>query len=113
MSTVTLTEADNGRSVQAHPSDEIVLRLPENATTGYRWHVDRAEGILEQEEDDYERPPGWDEPGPDVQIGRGGVRRFRFRVCAPGTSRLELKHWQEWDERSVTERFAVDIEVTD
>jgi inhibitor of cysteine peptidase len=98
-----LTLADQAKSIEAREGDEIVLRLPENPTTGYRWHIDRADGVIEQVADSYT-------PDPNMQFGSGGVREFRFRGKASGTARLELKLWQEWEgESSVRERFAADI----
>lgn len=111
MAAVTLTNANNGASIEARLGDEIVLRLPENATTGYRWHIDQADGLAEQKiaEQQVESFP----PDPNPQFGRGGVREFRFRASGPGTARLELKRWREWEgESSVVERFTVDINLT-
>lgn len=106
MTTVTLTNADSGKSIEARPADEIVVRLGENPTTGYRWQVDRADGPLEQVSDAYS-------PDPDMQFGSGGTREFRFRASGPGDARLELKHWQAWEgEPSVMERFAADVRIT-
>lgn len=110
MSTVTLTDDDNRKEVEIQQGDEIVLRLPENPTTGYRWHIDRANSILVQEGDSYVPVPP---PDPEISFGRGGVREFRFRGTAPGTARLDLKLWQEWEgEGSVTERFGVGIRIS-
>ena len=110
MPTITLTNADNGRTIEAREGDEIVLQLPENPTTGYRWHVDRVEGALEPEAESRLPEAAPSPPDPNVQFGRGGVRELRFRAVAPGTARLELKHWQAWEgERSVVERFALDV----
>ncbi|MBA3276782.1 MAG: protease inhibitor I42 family protein [Chloroflexia bacterium] len=107
MSTLPLTKDDNGRTVESRQGDEIVLRLPENATTGYRWHIDRADEQFEQTADSYH-------PEPELRFGSGGVREFRFRARAAGTARLELKHWQAWEgEGSVTDRFAVEIQIVD
>lgn len=105
MATLALAKDDNGGTFESGQGDEIVLRLPENATTGYRWYVDRADESLEQMADSYQ-------PDPDVRIGSGGVREFRFRARAAGAAKLELKHWQAWEgESSVTERFAVEIQI--
>ena len=106
MSTVTLSNADHGRSIPVQTGDETVVRLPENPTTGYRWFVERIDGPITLESDSYTASP-------PVAIGSGGMRELRFRATAPGAARLELKHWQEWEgDSSVTERFAVDIDVT-
>ncbi len=106
MATVILSSADDGRSIGAHPGDEIVLRLAENPTTGYRWQVERVEGPLEQGGDSYL-------PDPNMQFGSGGVRELHFKCCDEGRARLELKHWQAWEgESSVVERFAVDLTLS-
>lgn len=106
MSTVTITNSDNGHVVEARKGDMIVLRLPENPTTGFRWQLDRVPGTLELMDDSYQ-------PDPDMQFGSGGVRTFRFRSLETGTGRAELKHWQEWEgDRSTTDRFTVEIQVT-
>lgn len=110
MAVVTLTDADNGKLIEARLGDEIDLGLPENATTGYRWHIDRADGLAEQGIAGQQVSP---DPGPNPVFGRGGIREFRFKVIGPATARLELKRWREWEgESSVVERFAVDIKLT-
>jgi inhibitor of cysteine peptidase len=101
--TVALTEADAGKSIEVGEGEEIVVVLEENPTTGYRWQVDRTNGILELEGDSYT-------PDPEMRFGSGGKRELRFRRTGPGTGRLELKLWQEWEgESSVTKRFGVEI----
>jgi inhibitor of cysteine peptidase len=82
------------------------VRVPETATTGYRWQVERSEGLV-AEGDSYDL-------GTNMQPGAGGVREFRFRATAPTTTTLELKHWRHWEgESSVTERLSADITVAD
>ena len=109
MAAVSLTKANNGQSVEVRQGDEIILRLPENPTTGYRWHIDRADGL---ETEMSEHTTGSDRPDPNPRLGRGGVREFRFRAKEPGARRLDLKHWREWEgERSVIERFGVAIGI--
>jgi inhibitor of cysteine peptidase len=111
VTTIELTAADDGRSVAATPGDEIVVLLTENATTGYRWHAQVHDDAVALEADGY-RPPSLPEPAQPV-FGRGGQREFRFRVSAPGSAVLELKHWREWEgESSVIERVTVTIEAT-
>ena len=109
MAAVSLTKANNGQSIEVRQGDEIILRLPENPTTGYGWHIDRADG-LSAEMSEYAM--GSDQPDPNRRLGKGGAREFRFRAKEPGARRLDLKHWREWEgERSVTERFGVDIAI--
>ncbi len=89
MTTILLTEADSGRSIAARVGDEIVVELPENPTTGYRWEVVTADG-LEPVADGYlaaEPDPADAEPA----FGRGSLRELRFRVREPGVARLEAE----------------------
>jgi len=109
MAVVSLTRANNGQSIEVRQGDEIILRLPENPTAGYDWHIDRADGLLPELS---EHTTGSDQPDASPRFGKGGVREFRFRAKEPGARRLDLKHWREWEgERSVTERFGVHIEI--
>lgn len=103
MTQITLTERDDGRSVEVRPGDEIVLRLAETPTTGFRWRVDRLADGLEPAGDAFELAP-------NPQFGSGGSRELRFRVARPPRGRLELRHWQEWSgDASITRRFAVEL----
>ena len=109
MSAVVLTKANNGESIKVQFGDEIVLRLPENVTTGYRWHIVRAEGLVE---DETQHPGHSAAPDPNSLIGVGVLREFRFRPSVPGHARLELKYWREWEgDSSVADRFSVDLEI--
>jgi inhibitor of cysteine peptidase len=108
MATIELSQSDDGRTVPARPGDEIVFVLPENATTGYRWHLDVADGILSLLSDGYREAVETNEA--EVQIGRGGLREFRFRVTSHGTARVTLKRWQEWEDESTADmRVALQI----
>jgi inhibitor of cysteine peptidase len=102
---VTLTEADEGREVSVGVGDSIVVVLEENPTTGYRWQIVRANGILELAGDSYE-------PASPMRVGSGGHRELRFRATAAGSAAIELRHLQQWDESSVTARFSVRVRVT-
>ena len=103
--TKTVTAVDNGTTIEVHPGDELVVRLEENPTTGYRWQIDRIDGPLEPAGDSYELSA----PG---MIGGGGSHEFRFRATGPGTADLTLKHLRSWEgDASITQRFAVTVNV--
>ena len=109
MAVVSLTKANNGQSIEVRQGDEIIVRLPENPTTGYGWHIDRADG-LSPETSEYAM--GSDQPDPNPTVGQGRRSGVSIPGQGAGARRLELKHWREWEgERSVTERFGVDIAI--
>ena len=45
MAETLLTDADNGVTVRVAAGDVVVVRLPENPTTGYRWQTSVAPGL--------------------------------------------------------------------
>jgi inhibitor of cysteine peptidase len=92
MGLVQLSEHDNGRRVSAHVGDEIVVRLPENATTGYQWTVNSYS-------DDYLSFEGRN--GADAPVGPPGAggsdAAFRFIATSEGEATIELKLWRGFE----------------
>jgi predicted secreted protein len=86
---VELTEADAGGEHALGVGEEVVLRLPENRTTGYRWQLAVPEGIAVTD-DGYE-PPASAAPG------AGGTRRFRLRPTVAGTHRVTAGLRRSWE----------------
>ncbi len=107
MSQILVSHRDEGRTVQARCGDQIVVRLPENPTTGFQWAVvDVAESALTLENSDYE-------PAPAGGLGGGGVAVHCFRARAAGSGRLRLVLRQEWEPDALAERFEVAVVVRD
>jgi inhibitor of cysteine peptidase len=72
------------RPTVARIGDHVVIRLPENPTTGYRWRVDDVDDrVLTLESSTFEPP---EPPIP----GAGGWRAIHLRAVGPGTARLHL-----------------------
>ena len=104
--TVTLTEADQGRSINLRTGESATIDLPENATTGYRWAVDRADSSLVSVQDGPARP------STSGAIGSGGRRSFIITAIAPGTTELVLKRWRSWEgEGGVVERYRIGLRI--
>ena len=75
---------------QLHIGQQLIVSLPSNPTTGYRWAIqDSAGGVLRS-------------LGPEVYsssdngqlLGSGGQSTWRFEVFAAGTGRLRLTSQQ-------------------
>jgi|SRR3954447_65999 len=97
-----LREQDAGRRCTVRVGDSVTVLLPENPTTGYRWHPDVDAEALAPAEDRYEEP---DEPR-----GGAGTRRLSFTAERPGTTRLHLVKKRAWEE-AVVEDFHVSLDV--
>ncbi len=103
---LTLTRADNGKSIPLHITDLLVLSLDENPTTGFQWAVESSGGGLVQlQASEYTQATG---PG----VGRGGQRKLTFKAQRVGTGQLKLKLWREWQgDDSIAERFALTLQI--
>jgi len=98
---MTLSEQDNGRTVEVNAGDVVTVRLKENPTTGFRWTVESAGGLV-LAGDEYEGGGGG--------MGAAGVRVLQFRSPGAGAHELRLKNRREWEgDSSVTERFNLTI----
>ena len=106
MSTISLTQADKGKTVTVHTGDEIVINLAENPTTGYRWAVDQTDATaLTSQNPTFSATPGG-------AIGGGGTRTFTFTAKQHGTVHLQLKLLRAWQgDSSIIDRFDVTIEI--
>lgn len=102
MTEYSLGPADRDNEVPVRTGDRILLRLPENPTTGYRWSG-QIPGFLRLVRDSNETGEA---------PGAGGVRVLEFEAVAPGRAELRLALAREWEAAgSETDRYLVTVEV--
>jgi inhibitor of cysteine peptidase len=95
----SLTEADNERTVELRVGEGVRLTLPENATTGYRWAIDRLDRDVVEEAGSEAHPSGG-------AIGSAGQVTFDFTAKKAGSSEIALKYWRHFEgEGSIVKRF--------
>src|SRR3954451_533006 len=97
-----LSEQDAGRRCTVRVGDSVTIVLPENPTTGYRWHPDVDTEALAPAEDRYEDP--------GQSRGAAGTRRLTFVARRPGVTRLHLVKERAW-EQTAAEEFEVSLDV--
>jgi len=102
---VTLTASDNGRTVDVREGETLVLRLHENASTGYRWAFDGLDRTcLDVQDGEYVGQAG--------APGSGGQAQWTLVPSKRGIVEIRLRLWRHWEgERSVRERFAVTLKI--
>jgi inhibitor of cysteine peptidase len=107
MSTITLTRADDGGTVDARVGDAVAVRLEENPTTGFKWALEPAgDDVLTPDGSDYVRSP-------NSAVGGGGERVFTFKAAKAGSTTIRLKLWRAWEgEKSTTSTFTVTVRVS-
>ena len=106
MAEKVLTQVDNGTTVDVHGGDRVVIRLPENPTTGYRWAAETVDDrIVSPVSSEFAPPAG-------SGVGAGGAASFAFEARAPGEGSIRLKRWRDWEgESSVRERYTIKLVV--
>jgi len=78
--------------VRLNSGQKLILSLPSNPTTGYRWAIqDSAGGVLKSLGPEVYRNP--EDAG---IVGAAGVSTWRFQAFAAGTGRLRLTYQQPW-----------------
>ena len=101
----SLTNADNGKTIQAHVGDELPIALDANPSTGYGWSVEKIDGtllILKQSHF----------AASSSAIGSGGIQTLTFVAKSVGTANLQLKYWRSFaGDTSITRRFAVTVQI--
>ena len=105
MGTYTITEAEVTRPLTVSPGDEIVARLPENPSTGFRWHAETVPaGVLGAEADEFAVSA--------MQPGAAGTRVLSYRARSPGSARIRLKLWRAWEgDGSIIRSYEVAVAV--
>lgn len=106
MSEILVIEADQGKTLDAHLGDLIIIRLAESPTTGYRWEFSGGDSqLIEFQGSDFVLAPG-------AGIGGGGTRTFRFRAKSSGMVQIQLKLRRSWEpEARAIEQFTVNIRI--
>ena len=102
---ISLSENDDGRTAEARVGETIEVTLSENASTGYRWAVDRLDaGVVRQLSAESHNAA--------KAIGAPGTIVFIFKAVKAGTGEIALKYWRSWDgDASVAKRFRVRLSV--
>jgi len=106
VSTTVLTEADNEKALSVASGETLVINLPENPTTGYRWQLDSLDSrLIDVAGDSYI-------PSQGAKIGGGGTRTFTLHALSSGTVRISLKLKREWEPADTyASHFAIIVDV--
>jgi predicted secreted protein len=91
---MTEIEVSTSGTVTADVGDVVVIRLPENSTTGYAWSV-IADG-LDVVRNEFVPIGG--------SVGAAGQRQIDLRVVKNGAADVVLRLERPWEDRPVDER---------
>lgn len=101
----TLTESDNGTTVDLRIGETVALRLHENASSGYRWVFDAQEArLVGVREGPFLRRSG--------AVGSGGDMQWILEAKAAGEARVSFKLIRQWEgDASCRNQFVVTLRV--
>jgi len=108
MSAVVIEKNGEGREYEVDVGASILLRLPENPTTGYRWEVESFDhGILGPPVSDFSTPV-------ESPVGAGGIRTFTFEARSSGVTPLRLILKRSWESKQqAVDHFEITVQVRD
>jgi inhibitor of cysteine peptidase len=103
---LTVTDEENGQTVQVEVGQTLVLELVENQSTGYLWNVTEEpdDRVLSLLDDDYEVDS-------DAE-GSGGVHTWRYEAVAPGSTSISMENYfQTEPEKQGMDPFSIEVVV--
>lgn len=106
MPPITLTHADHKAHITVGPGAVLLIRLDENPTTGYRWHLEAHDtAVLAVHSNTYVATPS-------DGMGGGGHRLVTLQAVKAGRVHLQLTHGRAWEaDTANAKQFTVTIYV--
>jgi inhibitor of cysteine peptidase len=105
MKKLLITEVDRGKTFEIQLGNLIVIQLPENPTTGFRWKVQEINSqLLSVQRSNYSISS-------DSGVGGGGTRTFVLTTLREGFTKVVLKLSQEWEPQTSANSFEVVIVI--
>lgn len=105
---VLLDESSRGSLVHAHVGDQVVVKLRETPTSGYRWMPNPPQDdVLTLDRSEFASEPG-------STLGGSGHRVLAFTASRAGQSsiRLALRRSWEREQGSAVDHYQVEVAVT-
>ena len=92
---VTVSAAQSGTTVALASGQDLVVRLPSNPTTGYRWiYVEPKDAVLRV--DGPSTFEGAQSPG--GAVGAGGTEIWKLAPLKPGQQQLRFEYRRPWEQ---------------
>jgi inhibitor of cysteine peptidase len=86
--TIIIDQKNNNTRVDLRANQNLIVNLPANPSTGYRWEIVKYdEDLLTLNSRDYKQR----EAAPGL-VGVGGTESFSFKALKPGQTRLVMRY---------------------
>lgn len=108
---VKVTQADAGKTITVKKGQSVILTLPSNATTGYKWKVTRTDRSFGYPTEKYVAPSS-------SAVGAGGSQKFTWKTDAPfpliGKHEVTLEYRRPWETTGpAAETFTFTVDIVD
>ena len=101
---IEVSQSDDGSLHTLPIGEELLVRLPETPTTGYRWQFSHSgTGLVEQVEDTFGQHPDGEAGAP----GASGLRTVRFVGKKAGRVRVEARLGRSWESATAAPKTIV------
>ena len=104
---IYVSDADNDGSVDLNTGDVLVVELPANLTTGYRWEVGQVNNNLLRPVADIEFQAS------SSRVGAPGTQTLRFDAIASGNAILRLVYRRPWESVPPLQSFMIEARIED
>jgi predicted secreted protein len=105
---ITINEDHEGSTIRAKEGQDLVLKLAENPSAGYRWYVESVDRTIGQPEKTF------DGPGRNGPVGAGGTAVFTWKTAGGpskvGSHAIKLKY-SRGESGDASKRFAFTLNV--
>lgn len=104
MQEIQLSEADNGRKLQLHMDDHVVIKLPASPGTGYNWEVQPNSHFNVSHEHQMQT---------DTAIGAGGMDIFELDPQAQvQNGSIKFLYRRAWEDASQAgKQFSISYQI--
>ena len=108
MSSITVTEKDNGGEFELNRGDVLMLKLESNPSTGFSWHIVRNDDRLME----LMGKPAYEVPERKPLVGGIEYKIFRFKALTSGTNVLELHYKRIWEKgKEPVQTFMITVKI--
>jgi inhibitor of cysteine peptidase len=102
---MTVSDADDNKTISLKKGDIFELRLKAQPSTGYSWQVTSIKNAEKAGEDKIITPEETLPGGVETQI-------MRFKALAPGEGEIILQYFRPWEKKSESDKkFTVRLNV--
>ncbi|MEA2015300.1 MAG: protease inhibitor I42 family protein [Actinomycetota bacterium] len=104
----TLTEKNNGDSINMKVNDTVEIKLVSNPATGYGWVLDES---VDSSIVSIGGPEFIESEKEDNMVGAGGHEVFVIKVVSKGKASIILNYERPWEEEEPVDTFEVNVTV--